>query len=317
MSLKVTFPAGSNSETVRGLYQWDYGQVLEIESADIGSEIVEVHFACSNMSEAIVRSCAFSDGVGNVTIPDACLEQSTPVTAWIYQISGTQGHTSKTIILPITARTRPSVSRDIPIEVSDRYTELITEVNEAVEALENGSVTVAKATDATNANYAASAGNAATANFATTAKIAQYASADTKKGTIEERLTKLGFKEGVVTPVVDSAENVTVTNNVIQRQGNYVIGQFIAVGQFYAYTDTETNAYILPIGTVPKEFIPATTKTFYGYVKSINTSPAGAYISSGAIEITPTGVMRFANELVKSGCAVTEVCVSFGYDAAT
>lgn len=175
MSLKATFSTGSNSTAVTGLYQWDYGRVLEIESADLGAEIVEVHFACPNMNEAIVRSCAFTNDVGSVIIPDACLEQSGTITAWIYQISGTQGHTSKTITLPITARTRPSVNRDIPTEVSDKYTELITEVNEAVNALENGNVTVAKAVDATNANYAAAAGNAATANYAMSAGSANTA----------------------------------------------------------------------------------------------------------------------------------------------
>ena len=189
MSLKVTFPVGSNAETVRGLYQWDYGQILEIESADIGSEIVEVHFACSNMNEAIVRPCTFTNGVGSTTIPDACLEQSTPITAWVYRINGTQGHTLKTITLPITARTRPSVNRDIPAEVSDKYTELITEVNEAVEALENGSVTVAKATDATNANFAGSAGNAATANHALSA--ASLSSIPTEN--TEKKLTSSGL----------------------------------------------------------------------------------------------------------------------------
>ena len=166
MSLKATFTEGSNSTTVKGLYQWDYGQTLEIESADLGSEITEVHFACSGMNEAIVRSCAFSNGIGTVTIPDQCLEQSSSINAWVYLIDETQGHTAKTIALPITQRVRPSKSRDIPTEISDRYTELITKVNEAVNALENGDVVVAKATEATTAGHATSAGNAATANHA-------------------------------------------------------------------------------------------------------------------------------------------------------
>lgn len=169
MALKATFTTGSNTTTVTGLYQWDYGQELEIESGDLETEIVEIHFASSKMSEAIVRSCAFTNGVGSVTIPDICLEQQSTITAWIYRISDTQGHTLKTITLPITARVRPSKTREIPAEVSDRYTELITEVNETIEALEKGSITVAKSVDATNANHAASAGNAATANYATSA----------------------------------------------------------------------------------------------------------------------------------------------------
>ena len=47
MAIKVVFPTGAASITVAGLYQWDYGQTLEIECPEIGSEIVEVHFACT------------------------------------------------------------------------------------------------------------------------------------------------------------------------------------------------------------------------------------------------------------------------------
>ena len=176
MSFKVVLPTDQNSVTVNGLYQWDYGQVLEIESVDIGSEIAEVHFACENMSEAIVRSCSFSNGVGTVTIPDQCLEQSSPVYAWIYRISGTAGHTWKPIVLPITPRTRPSIAREIPQDIADKYTELITEVNEAVENLESGNITADKAKNATNATYATSAGNAASASHAMSADTATYAS---------------------------------------------------------------------------------------------------------------------------------------------
>ncbi len=169
MAIKVVFPADSHTATVQGLFQWDYGQVLEIEAADMGNEIVEVHFACTNMSEAIVRPCSFSNGIGTVTIPDQCLEQASTITAWVYKIVGTEGHTVKTITLPITARTRPSVARDIPQEVSNRYTELITEVNEAVDDLEKGKITVAKAINADTAARATTAGNASSANYATSA----------------------------------------------------------------------------------------------------------------------------------------------------
>lgn len=189
MSIKVTFPAGENSVTVRGLYQWDYGQTLEIEAVDLGSEIAEVHFACAGMDEAIVRPCTFSGNIGTVTIPDQCLEQSSAISAWVYLPSVTQGHTSKTIVLPITARVRPAKTRDIPAEVCDRYTELIAEVNEAVNALENGNITVAKAKDATNAGHAASAGNAATANYATLAGFLSTLPIENK----EKKLTSSGL----------------------------------------------------------------------------------------------------------------------------
>jgi hypothetical protein len=175
MAIKAVFPMGTNLITVSGLFQWDYGQVLEIEAPDIGTEVMEVHFACANMREAIVRSCSFSNGVGTVTIPDQCLEQASTITAWVYRIVGTQGHTEKVINLVVTARTRPSVVREIPQEIGDKYTELITEVNEAVENLESGNVKVSLAENATTAGYASSAGNATSAVYATSAGSAQEA----------------------------------------------------------------------------------------------------------------------------------------------
>ena len=175
MAIKVNIPNGQNTATASGLYQWDYGQELEIESADLGSVVAEVHFACSSMSEAVVRPCTFSGGIGTVAIPDECLEQSSTISAWVYEISGTQGRTRKVITLPVTARARPSAGHDIPTEISDKYTALITEVNEAVDKLENGDVVVKKAKEATTATTATSAGNASTANYAIRASEADSA----------------------------------------------------------------------------------------------------------------------------------------------
>ena len=169
MGIKVVFTTGASSVSVGGLFQWDYGQMLEIECAEIGSEIMEVHFACRGMSEAIVRSCSFSNGVGTVAIPDQCLEQAEPITAWIYSISGTQGRTIKTITLPISARIRPSTSRDVPAEYINLYGEALDEINEAVNKLENGDVTAAKAKHAVNADSATTAMNAGSASYATSA----------------------------------------------------------------------------------------------------------------------------------------------------
>lgn len=175
MSITVNFKVGEIAATGSGLFQWDYGQILEIHAADIGSELMEVHFACGNMTEAIVRPCSFSNGVGTVTIPDQCLEQTSLVSAWLYKIEGAQGHTIKTIQLPITARTRPSIARDIPQEFVNRYTELITEINEAVNALEHGDVTASNAQSAVRASYATNAGNAESAAYATSAGSADKA----------------------------------------------------------------------------------------------------------------------------------------------
>lgn len=175
MAIKVSFLTGANTATVSGLYQWDYGQILEIECSELGSEIVEVHFACANMSEAIVRTCAFTNGIGTVTIPDECLEQTNAVTAWVYKVDSTQGHTVKAITLPITARTRPSNTRSVPADYNDKYGQLIEEVNEAIDAIENGNVTAAKALSAVGADHANTATSAANATYATAAGSANHA----------------------------------------------------------------------------------------------------------------------------------------------
>ena len=186
MAIKVNIPSGQNAVTISGLYQWDYGQVLEIESIDLGTMIGEVHFACSSMSEAIVVSCNFTNGVGTVTIPDECLEQPSTITAWVYEIAGTQGRTRKAITIPVTARTRPSAGHDIPTEITDQYTQLITNVNETIDKLENGQIAVKKAETATNAASATTAGNASTANRAITADSAKCAISDKNGNIIHE-----------------------------------------------------------------------------------------------------------------------------------
>lgn len=144
MNVKAIIPAGQAEITVNGLHQWDYGQKLEIHSADLPA-LIEVHFSCSGMESAVVRSCATVNGVAEVAIPDLCLEQTTPIVAWVYEIGETSGVTTKTIILPIIGRTRPQQAPTVPEEISDKYTESIAEINKQIGSLKDGTVEVKKA----------------------------------------------------------------------------------------------------------------------------------------------------------------------------
>ena len=171
MAIKVTFSQGQTEAKASALHQWDYGQVLEIEAPDLPAAF-EVHFACQGMNEAIIHSCATVNGIATVTVPNRCLEQSNPITAWVYSIYGSTGTTIKTIIIPVIARTRPSRSNEIPQDVSDRYTELITEVEDAVGEITNGNVMVARAAKATSSDRATEAGSASTATYAQSANYA-------------------------------------------------------------------------------------------------------------------------------------------------
>ena len=242
MNIKAVLTPGVDSITVHGLHQWDYGRKLEIHSAELPA-IVEIHFACAGMKDAIVRSCEAVSGVATTTIPDVCLEQTSPVYAWVYVIDGTAGYTTKTVMMPVIARTKPQPGATVPAEIYDRYTELVTAVNNAVAKLSQGGGIVQRAL------------RADAADSADTATVATYASADKSKGTIEERLTALGFKEGTVT--LSALLDGTVTKNYIRRQGRYVMGMFETTDGTREPMSSELFAQAFPVGTMPRDFAPA------------------------------------------------------------
>lgn len=196
MSLKVIIPTGRTEITVNGLHQWDYGRTIEIHANGLPA-MVEVHFACAGMSEAVVRSCAVVDGAVTAAVPDMCLEQTTPIVAWVYAVGEMAGATVLTITLPVTPRTRPQPGETVPEEVADKYTEAVAAMNDLVaeyeqttaevkaeikteleQELSSGTLVVPKASRAEEADfagYAASAGNANTATTADTAAEATHA----------------------------------------------------------------------------------------------------------------------------------------------
>lgn len=205
MVIKARFTEGVTSVTTKSLYQWDYGQKLEIESADLPATF-EVHFACPNMKEAAVVPCSATNGVGVVTIPNKCLEQSSSITAWVYEINGEAGSTTKVITIPVTARVRPSGNEDVPQHIEDKYTEVISLLNDALNSLRNGTTVVAKAASAESAVYAASSGNAASATHAESATQAQNASVAQHaiyglKATQAQELCDLVYHETFADPV--------------------------------------------------------------------------------------------------------------------
>lgn len=81
---------------------------------------------------------------------------------------------------------------------------------------------------------------------------AKYASADTTKGTIEERLTRLGFKSGTITSPADSGISISADSNAVYRQGNYVLIPKLKV---YMNNNTSLPSNTL-IATMPENFRP-------------------------------------------------------------
>lgn len=205
----AVFPSGVTNISVNGLHQWDYGRKMKIIGEDLPT-IIEVHFAYIGMNEAIVRSCSMVNGEGIVTIPDKCLEQAAPVYAWIYEINGTTGSTTKTILLNITPRARPQSGETIPLEISDKYTEAITTMNETIEAMQEGDI---KVKNAEHSDTADTAGHSSTSGHSDTAGHSETA---THSDTARQATTALN-----VTGVFEAPR--TYTNNRLSSKGFYYI----------------------------------------------------------------------------------------------
>ena len=190
MAIKAAFPEGTTTLVLAPLYQWDYGQELEIEAAGLPS-LIEVHFACQGMNEAVVHTCASVDDIATVAIPDGCLEQPNEITAWVYEINGTAGRTIYSIKIPITARTRPARSESIPQSVQDTYTQLITAVNGLIDELTDGDIKVSFASRTDWAQTADTAKQAENATNANTAGIATNAVNDMNGNKISDTYMKI------------------------------------------------------------------------------------------------------------------------------
>lgn len=135
MNIIAIFPDGQDQVTVNGLHQWDWGRQLEIHDTSLPA-VVEIHFACLGMRDAVIRTCPVVDGVATTVIPDTCIEQTGPIVAWVVAISETSGETVRTITLPVIGRTRPSplAAPDPTTEAAlgDKYTQLLTAVDNQI-----------------------------------------------------------------------------------------------------------------------------------------------------------------------------------------
>lgn len=90
---------------------------------------------------------------------------------------------------------------------------------------------------------------------------------DITKGTVEERLTRLGFREGVTTFSSDALTWIDESKSYIKfyRQGNYVIikgkvGFSSPTGVQYFFTMTSGD---VPLFTIPSEFLPLEPFNFF------------------------------------------------------
>lgn len=95
--------------SVTGLYGYDFGQILEIEGAEL-PEGFEVHFQNGTGSPITVAGTYDSENeVGIVPIPDECLQQEVnSFNAWLWVEDEKSGKTLKTITFYLQQREKPS-----------------------------------------------------------------------------------------------------------------------------------------------------------------------------------------------------------------
>lgn len=232
MSIKAIFPAGVTALTVNGLHQWDYGQTLEVQAEGL-PRLVEVHFACTGMDEAVVRVCEVTGGKTSAVIPDVCLEQRSPVVAWVYEIDEDGGKTVLAVTMPVIARIKPPAGTSSP-KVADQYAQLLTLYGDLLDGWTSGEVPVGRAFEADHA---------AEADHATEADHAAKADHATEAGTTK------AYK-GVL-PVANGGTGVTSLDALFNALGL----QYLAVGacvETGVYTGTGTGPITLTFGFAPK-----------------------------------------------------------------
>ena len=111
--ITAKFNPNSNFAIAPGLWQWDYGQILQVSGTGI-TENIEIHFSLSGAGgEAEVLIAVYNDDTDtlNVHIPGHFLVETSSIDyrlyAFIYANNGTDGETIYKIILPIKARPKP------------------------------------------------------------------------------------------------------------------------------------------------------------------------------------------------------------------
>lgn len=213
----------------------------------------------------------------------------------------------------------------------------------SVDNVVNGTTPVAKADTLTTARTITVSGNGtnSSASFdgsgdisltigtATNATYAQYASTDTSKGTIEERLTSLGFREGTIT----LESGISATTNYVKRQGNYVFGRLVFPNNQIAANPlrrhiTGNGNYSIDIGTLPSGFTPKQNFVKCGVVAQVTSGSEGDSYSAGTltcyafinprpngnigVSITATNFDLFYNPNFSMTITILEI--EFGYE---
>ena len=129
--VKAIFTNGSRRVRTNFLWQYDYGQVLQITGIDL-PESYEVHFG-NNPEGSATTALGNAEGV---VIPDTYLQTGESVYAWLFLHTGEDdGETVYEIEIPVIRRAAISNQPPTPVQ-QDAITQAIAELNSAVDEVE-------------------------------------------------------------------------------------------------------------------------------------------------------------------------------------
>lgn len=139
----------------RGLWQYDFGQVLRIQGGNLKSA-VEIHFSLQETGgEAVTRIGTTKDGVTDVVIPDTMLinddiDDKYNIYVFIYIADRESGETEKKFALEVKSRPKPEAFD--ATEDKKLFEEAIKAVNESAERAETAEQQAAKHAEQTKAD---------------------------------------------------------------------------------------------------------------------------------------------------------------------
>lgn len=104
--ITAVFEKDNNFTESGEVWQWDYGQVLEIHGLSLPAAI-EIHFGIESGSGTVTRIGSSSGGVTAVNIPDVLLRQSRNLIVYIFVTTEGSGKTEWWIRVPVFPRQKP------------------------------------------------------------------------------------------------------------------------------------------------------------------------------------------------------------------
>lgn len=136
---QVFFEQNETYKKTNNLWQYDYGQILEINGLNL-PKVVNIDFSLTDgKGESITQVGMTNNGITTVKIPNILLKNENAqkdysVYAFVYISDGEKGNTVRKVIIPV--RNRPVPKDVVTPEEEKIFDEVVKEVNKAAERAE-------------------------------------------------------------------------------------------------------------------------------------------------------------------------------------